>query len=314
MPMSRSLAAAFAGALLVSSAAPAGAAGMHAYTIVDPVLSMPAWSLALPAGWTAQGTMLPGSSCSGATTPVYKATGPAGLGAYFLPRVDWAWGPGARAGGDCMPWSSALSAKQFMAYQIGVEHVQKIADEPVPPPSAPVYGTLDQARALVRYTVGARPYEALLETTVTCQNGGVAALGEMHLCSGLVRKWYGPAGSVLPNLATFESLRLSLHQDWMARWTAAMRDRSSTLSRQQTQALLRQGDLAQATRMRQHQQYMASAEQSYAAHNDQFGRDQYRKQSNNDNFVDYVLDCQRFYNNDRTFRVSGTNCPNRQTF
>ncbi len=292
------------------------AAAMRQYEIVDPVLAMPAWTLDVPAGWSADGTMLPGTSCSGATTPVYKATSPDGrTGAYFLPRVDWAWGAGARAGKDCLPWARPVTAREFLRYQIGIEKAAFISEQPVPPPSAMAYGaTLDQARGLVRYTVGSRAYDAIIEATVTCRSGNVAALGEAHLCSGLVRKWFGPSGTVAPNVHMFEAMRLTLNQEWMARWKAAMEEHSIALSRQQTQALLRQGDLAQSARMQQHREYMASAQAAYAVHNANFALGQYRKQNNNDNFVDYVLDCQRYYNASGTVRISGGNCPNRQTF
>jgi hypothetical protein len=292
------------------------AAAMRQYTIVDPVLAMPAWTLAVPAGWSADGTMLPGTSCSGATTPVYKVTSPDGrTGAYFLPRVDWAWGPGARTGKDCLPWTRQVSAREFLRYQIGIEKAAFVAEEPVPPASPMGYGaTLDQARGLVRYTVGSRAYDAIIEASVVCRSGNVAALGEMHLCSGLVRKWFGPAGTVVPNVHAFEAMRLTLNPEWMARWKAAMEEHSIALSRQQTQALLRQGDLAQAARMQEHQQFMASMQHEADVRTGNFVLGQYRKQNNNDNFVDYVLDCQRYYNASGTVRVSGGNCPNRQTF
>jgi hypothetical protein len=259
--------------------------------------------------------MLPGSSCSSATTPVYKATSADGTrGAYFLPRVDWAWGAGARTGKDCLPWTSQVAARDFLRYQIGIEKVAFIAEEPVPPPAATGYGaTLDQARGLVRYTVGSRAYDAVLEATVTCQSGTVAALGEVHHCSGLVRKWFGPMGTVIPQLRTFEAMRLTLNPEWMARWKAAMEDRSVALTQQQTQALLRQGDLAQSARMHAHEQFMTSMQHEADVRTGNFVLGQYRKQRNNDNFVDYVLDCQRLYGS--AGRVSvGTNCPNRQTY
>jgi hypothetical protein len=302
---------------LTASIASAGlAAPMHAYDIVDPVLGMPAWTLALPAGWKADGTMMGGSSCSNVTSPVYKASSADGrTGADFLPRVDWAWGPGAHPKSDCAGWSSPLSAKKFLAYVIAAQQVHDERALPVPPPSATRPGaSLDQARELVQYYVGSQKYDAVLEGTVSCSTATMAVVGETHTCTGLVRKWYGPSGTVVPNLPMFEAIRLTLNQAWMTAWSNAMVRHFTDVSQRQTQALLAQGDLAAASRMHAHQQFMASQAAVADDRARKFAASQYRKQSNNDNFVDYVLDCTRFYNSEGTFRVSGTNCPNRQTF
>jgi hypothetical protein len=64
--------------------------------------------------------------------------------------------------------------------------------------------------------------------------------------------------------------------------------------------------------MRAHQAFMSSMEQSRENRNIRFQIGQYQKQRNNDNFVDYVLDCQRAYSGNN--RVSAGNCPNRQTY
>jgi hypothetical protein len=313
--MYRALSAALVFALIASLPARISAAPMHRYAIVDPVLGMPAWTLALPAGWKADGTMMGGSSCSNVTSPVYKASSADGrTGADFLPRVDWAWGPGAHPKSDCAGWSSPLSAKQFLAYVIAAQKVHDERSLPVPPPSAmPPGASLDQARELVQYYVGSQKYDAVLEGTVTCSTAMMAVVGETHTCLGLVRKWYGPSGTVVPNIRSFEAIRLTLNQSWMTAWTNAMVRHITEVSQRQTQALLAQGDLAAASRMRAHQQFMASQAAVADDRARKFAASQYRKQSNNDDFVDYVLDCTRFYNDERTFRVSGTNCPNRQT-
>jgi hypothetical protein len=78
--------------------------------------------------------------------------------------------------------------------------------------------------------------------------------------------------------------------------------------------LLEQGNLAQAARMHEHERFMAAQQQSAELRTMRFNEHLNTKQRNTDNFVDYVLDCTRFYNTQGTFRVSGTSCPNRQTF
>jgi hypothetical protein len=305
-------------ALAVTTFAPAARSqtgGMSTYAIVDPVLRQTAWTLQVPSGWNAGGTMMPGSSCNGSTSPIFRATSAdGGTGSYLLPRADWTWGGGIRPGKDCLPWAKALSAKEFLTYQIGVDKVQFVHPEPAPKaPAMTLPGfTSDAARYLVRYSVNGQPVEELLSATVTCHAAQMIALGTVHSCSAFVTRWFAPAGKVEGLVPMFTAMHLNLNQQWMSAWTAmtlnAMRQRSAV----QTQAMLAQGRLAQAQRDRAHADFMASFQRGADIRNQQFAASQYHKQNNNDNYVDYVLGCQRAYSGNS--RVSAGNCPNRQTF
>ncbi len=292
-------------------------AGWRTFAIGDPVLAMTAWTVAVPANWTAQGTMLPGSSCNSATSPIFKAASPDGRsGAYLLPRTDWAWGAGARSSGDCLPWHEAVSAKRFLAYQVGVEKVGFVREEPVPELADvhPQPGrTIDMARYLVRYAVHGQVVDEKLSATVTCGTTTLMAVGEQHSCSAFVTRWFAPTGKLDALVPTFRAMKFSLDQQWWGAWQAALADRFQRLTQAQTARLLEQGNLAQAQRMQAHQAYMASAQRGYDLHNAQFRQGQYDKQRRSDNFVDYVLDCQRAYSGGNRVSV-GSNCPNRQTF
>jgi hypothetical protein len=294
----------------------AQAAGSRPFAIVDPVLGMTAWTVPVPAGWTAEGTMLPGSSCVTGTSPVFKAVSPDGRsGANLLPRTDWAWGAGVRSADDCLPWHEAVSAKRFLTYLVHIRKVGFVREEPVPELAAArsQHGeTIDMARFLVRYSVDGQVVDEQLFANVTCSGGMVAAMGEQHSCSALVTRWFAPAGKLDAMLPTYRSMRFALDPDWWNAWQAALADRFRRLTATQTARLLNQGRLAQGQRMQAHEAYMASAQHGYDVHNDQFRRGQFQKQSRNDDFVDYVLDCQRAYSG--SVRVSvGYNCPNRQT-
>ena len=312
------IAGAAALALIVAASTPAARSqtgGMSTYAIVDPVLQQTAWTLQVPAGWHADGTMMPGSACNGSTSPIFRATSPdGGTGSYLLPRADWTWGGNIQPGKDCLPWAEPVSAKEFLTYQVGVDKVQFVRAEPAP--KAPVMTipgyTSDAARYLVRYSVNGRPVDELLSATVTCHAAQMAAIGTVHSCSAFVTRWFAPAGKVEGLVPMFTAMHLNLNQQWMQAWTAmtlnAMRQRSAA----QTQAMLAQGRLAQAQRDRTHADFMASFQRGAEIRNQQFAASQYRKQNNNDNQVDYILGCQRAYSGN--YRVSAGNCPNRQTF
>lgn len=282
-------------------------AGMREFAIVDPVLQMPAWTIPVPSTWKAEGTMLPPSSCNSSTTPVFKTVSPDGrTGAYLLPRIDWAWGAGVRPANDCLPWHEAVSPKDFLTYLMRIEKVGFVREVPVPDRGP------DTARYLVRYYANGQLVDEMLTAIVTCDDTMVAGVGQQHRCFALVTRWFAPSGKLQAMVPTFASMHFALNQQWMDQWTAHMQQRMHDLYASQTKALLESGRLAGAQRMAAHQDFMTSFQQGADRRKAQFVAGQYRKQNTNDNYVDYILDCQRAYSG--TTRVSSGNCPNRQTF
>jgi hypothetical protein len=300
---------------------------LRPFPIMDPVLRMQAWTLMAPANWTVDGTMLPGSSCVSGTTPLYRAFSPdEQAGVYVLPRVDWAWGPGVRASGDCLPWQSKVSAEDFLTYFIASHKLGLVRALSVPELeqarrnafSQPGFTTsIDMARDLVRYSINGRDTEEWVSATVQCIDKAAMGVGEQHNCSAFVTRWFAPLGSLQAMLPTFDAMKMTLNQQWMAAWNAMMQGNINTMYGKQTQALLEQGRLAQAQRMRAHQDFMAGMEAVRENRDIQFHQHMYDKQKQNEDFVDYVLDCQRLYssNPSEVSRLSvGGNCPNRQTW
>ena len=318
MSIGRFVSASLLALVVQSSAVSASASGdMRVFPINDPVLRMTAWTLTLPASWTADGTMLPGSSCSRATSPVYRAMSPDGnTGVYFLPRTDWAWGAGVRPSNDCLPLSGPVSAKSYLSGLARIRGFEIVRDVPIDAELADFRSNLrgwgDMARILVHYTVAGRPVEELMTATISCNQSMVMGVGQQGQCSANVKRWFAPAGQLQGMLPTFQALRMTLNQDWMQQWTAVMVQRTQRLYEGQTQALLAQGQLAQGQRMREHQDYMAAVGQSRDKSNARFVAGQYAKQRHNDDYVDMILDCQRLYSGDTRLSVGG-NCPNRQT-
>lgn len=297
-------------------------------SIIDPVLQMPAWTLSnIPDGWTAEGTMLPGSSCVSGTSPVVRVTSPDGqAGAYQLPRSDWAWGAGVRSQNDCLPFQGPLSAKEFLDHLARVRGLEIVREEPVPELDGMLrnaenmnrqsQGMMrfrpDLARYLVRYSVKEQAVEEWLTANVSCMDKMVMGLGQQHSCSAFVTRWFAPAGKFRALLPQFQEMRMTLNQPWMDRWQAAMVNHIQTVTQAQTAALLEQGRLAGAQRMQAHRDFTAATQRGYDAHNERARNDLARKTQNKEDYVDYILDCQRAYSGNR--RISAGNCVTRETF
>lgn len=301
---------------------------MRSYSIEDPVLQMPAWTLAVPAGWSAHGTMLPGNSCISATSPTYRAVRDDGqAGAYFLPSVGWAWGPGTHPGQDCLPYRAPISARDYLNSVIAAEHLGFVREEPTPEvenmreflraqaqrSNGQQRGSADMARYRVRYEVRGKDVEESIAASVTCLDSQVMGIGLQHACYAMVTRWFAPLGELDGLLPTFKAMTMTLDQPWMQRWTQVMQRRIGSLSAQQTRTLLAQGDVAQAARTRQQQSFMANFKQQGDARNQAFKAGQFQKQHHSDDFVDFVSDCSRLYSGNTRVSI-GANCPNRQTY
>ena len=163
----------------------------------------------------------------------------------------------------------------------------------------------------MRYSVNGQTVDEWLTASVMCNDSIVLGVGQTHGCSAFTTRWFAPSGKLEATIPTFKAMTLTLNQQWMAQWTAAMVTRTQRLYQGQTQRMLAQGRLAGAQRMQAHRDFMASFERA-ETRNQRFVAGQYQKQNNNDNYVDYILGCQRAYSGNS--RASGGNCPNRQTF
>jgi len=291
-------------------------AGMGQYSIDDPVLQMRAWTLTAPAGWTVAGTMLPPPSCSTGTSPVYKAVSPDGnTGVYLLPRADWAWGAGVRPATDCLPFGQEVSAKAYLTYLTRVLHVAFVSEEPIPNLDQMranfQHGTLDSALYIARYSVNGKAMGEYLSATVTCSQGVVMGLGTQHHCSAFTKRSFAPLAKLKAMRPTFDAMAMQLNPQWMQAWQAAMTSSIERRSQQQTQAMLYQGELAQRQRTLAHQDFMASMQGEAAQRTSNFEATEYQKQNNKENYVDYILDCQRYSGEGQ--RVAVGNCPVRET-
>lgn len=238
------------------------------------------------------------------------------MGRYLLPTAIWSWGAGTRPSNDCLPWQRVVSAKDYLTYLVRIEKVGFVADVPVPAeekiePSHPGQ-SVDQASYRVRYSLNKKPMEGMFHDVVICSAFTAGGIGASHTCFATVVRWFAPLGKLQAMIPTFSAMKMHVNPAWMSAWQSAMASRMNNLYAAQSKALLRQGELAAAARMQEHKAFMASQEAGAERRDIQFEEGQYQKQSNNDNFVDYVLDCQRYYNGNE--RISDIDCPERQTF
>jgi len=205
-----------------------------------------------------------------------------------------------------------------LSFFAAAEKVNIVRDEPVTgletlrQNMAQYGGTGDKAAVLARYAVNGLPMDERLFATVTCQTFTFAAVGQQHRCGATVIRWFAPSGKLEALVPAFESMKLALNPQWMSEWQAKMVAHSAAVSQQETNRLLQQGNIAQASRLQQHKAFMDNFAAEGVARDRTFTKQQYTRQQHSDNFVDYVLDCQRIYNGNSRVSV-GNLCPNRQT-
>jgi hypothetical protein len=298
---------------------------MRQFPLVDTVLNMTAYTVNAPANWKVEGAMMPPASCTGGgPMPTYSATAPDGLSGIFVPPAYyWAWGAGTSSRGDCLPVQEAIRANDFLTYFIRIKQLGFVREEPVPDlakhqqnvqkASRPGFTlNLDEARFLVRYQIGKETIDEQISASVMCNEMQVAAVGVQHHCSATVWRTFAPSARLEATLPMLKSITVSMNPAWNEEWTTTMARRIGQLYQAQTQAMLERGRQAEAVRMKQHEDFMASMERGRDLRNQQFREGQYVKQQNKEDYVDYALDCHRI-SSDGTHYANIGNCPDRET-
>ncbi len=306
-----------------------GQTGRRTVPIVDPVLGMTAYTLEVPQDWRVDGGMTPGTTCSAGTSPTYRAFSADGkTGRFLLPRIDWAWG--TNAGKDCNLFPGIVPAKDVITYFIRLRQLGFVNELPVPqldqmkkqsedqtrqaraqsPAMQPTF-SIDMARFLVRYSLNGQGMEESVTATTSCVESTMLAIGRVHTCSAFIERIFTPRGKLDAMVPMMAGMKLSINPEWNQAWTDTMVRHIRQLSQQQTQAMLKRGEVAANQRMREHQQFMASMQQGRDLSNLQFQEHLYNKTEQKEDFVDYITDCQRLTNG--YTRLSVGNCQARET-
>lgn len=264
--------------------------------LIDPVLQMEAYAYKMPEGWSFEGTILPGPSCNGVPSPVYRATSPDGITQMKEePPLDWSWGdeppPGSRfmKTDDCLKWTQEVSAADFVNYMIGVLHVTRVKDIPVDPqvtagfaeavrknnaswaaqtpPSDPFpmrISRREPAMSIVRYNLGAVPVEERLSVILTCTDASQPLLrggwGHRHKCGAAVSRWRTRQGNMDAMSPVFFTAAASgvMNPQWNQRWLQALQADAAS-----ARAI---GAASQAQTQRMHNQQMAAQEMRNQQH------------------------------------------------
>lgn len=106
--------------------------------IADPMLSMNAVAVKVPARWQFKGRFSKGDTCATIPEAIYKATSPDGVTSVSQePNVAWKWGTGPAFSSidtkDCLPFHGPMTAESFLKHYVAtMTWMRYVGSEPVP--------------------------------------------------------------------------------------------------------------------------------------------------------------------------------------
>jgi hypothetical protein len=307
-------------------------AGMRKEAIDDPTLSVKAFDVYVPAKWHFAGRMIQGTSCSAIAFPVFRATSPDGLTILErLPRVDWKWGSGPNAAGDCLPLKRELSAKEFLKYMAATFQVQYVADDPYPADVVaqnnrgfedakaanaakyraagmiPPEEHTDMDRAIVSYKNGSFTIKGQIAASIYCSTNTVHANPNQpawvtHSCTATMRYVRAPEAQYAAAMKLLERAGAVQNPQWAQAWS--QRNNAQTqqgLNRINQQAAQTQAQLnashqqfmqSQATRQKMHEEFMATMQRGTDMSMNRTAQAMNARSTATSNWVDYALDQQ----------------------
>jgi hypothetical protein len=197
-----------AASIPLTSAQPGGTKRVE---IVDRVFNRTAYTYAVPATWSFQGAVIPGTRCDASPSPVFRTSSQDGMtGEYFLPRVDWFF-PNTTSP-ECALWRQMISAREFLTYMVGVLRVGFVREEDIGGdiaeyrrnidkmnaqfgPTMTVRG--DMAKFLVRYELNGRAVDEWVSALVQCSESVVAGMrSHFFRCGAYTHAPTGAAGAI----------------------------------------------------------------------------------------------------------------------
>jgi hypothetical protein len=291
--------------------------------IIDPALNMKAYDVSVPGGWSYQGTLMQGDSCSSLPSPVWRAYSPDGLSEFRrLPRFDWSWSNAPYAPkpkGDCLPLQADVSATQFIAYLGQILHLKPLGEMAEPDFARAFLQNIENDNAGIRARVGQSPFrgsaaagrfeaqngtftiEVQIRAGVGCAHQdlpGFAGNGKLfqETCGAEVRIVRAPKGK-LDNLLASVNAHGGFREDpaWTQTLVALMQQQmiaDAQRTRQIMAARQVQYQHDQAVRAQQNDQYQAAIQAGYAQHNANEVQNMDARHTPASDWVDYALDQQ----------------------
>ena len=270
--------------------------GFRTEAIYDPALNMKAYDVTIPAGWKYQGTLVPGSSCNGNPTPVFRAYAADGLTEFRrMPRFDWSWGNAPynpRPKGDCLPLNHDVSAIQFAEHLSKLQKGENFQQSPLGQMFEQNFRQAlnddnaftmshggvrafrgDAAAARFEYLNGSFTIEEQVRVGIRCTHADQPGLyGKSYFhedCGADVRVLRAPKGRLDALISMMDSRTTGAVAD--GRWTQAYnQERQQQMNqmlagnRVNQQAILAQGEEAARVRQQQNQEYLAGQQGRYA--------------------------------------------------
>jgi hypothetical protein len=291
--------------------------------IVDPAFNMKAYDVFVPGGWSYQGTLMQGDSCSSLPSPVWRAYSPDGLSEFRrLPRFDWSWSNAPYAPkpkGDCLPLQTDVSAAQFVANLGQIQSLHAMGEMAEPEFTRAFLQNVENDNAGIRARTGESPFrgsagagrfevqngtftiEVQIRVGVRCAHHdlpGFSGNGKLfqETCSAEVRIVRAPKGKL-------ESLLASLNAHGGFRedpaWTqmlVSLMQQQMVVDAQRTHQILAARQVQfqhdQAVRAQQNEQYQAAVQAGYARHNASEVQNMDARHTPASDWVDYALDQQ----------------------
>jgi hypothetical protein len=318
--------------------APAAAAqSLSTGIITDPSLGgIKAFTVAIPAGWKFQGTVVRGPECNPISFPVFRAYSADGLTEMrLLPAFNWSFHPAIKMNtvAGCLPIQRTLTAEEFLDHFVelipgGVhvvgsmtiapayhERVEKVAAN-LNANNFGVHATVDAAAARVETVNGSFLIEQRVRVWVECRTNSQVGKFSGGGCSAHVDVLRAPKGKLDALVALVDSHDLTKpvsDPQWVATYMqrqqrenanrmAALRE---TENRQN--AMLRtQFEQIQETMNRNHEAFMAQQESQFRSAMNNANSAMNARSTAASDWVDYALDQQTVSGSGGTVKVSNS--------
>jgi hypothetical protein len=316
---------------------PTGAQPLGTGTITDPSLGgIQAFTVAIPAGWQFQGTVLRGPDCNPISFPVFRAYARDGLTEIrLLPAFNWSFHPAIqmKTVAGCLPIQQTLTASQFLDHFVelipgGVhvtgpmsiaplyqQRVEKFATN-MNANNNGVHVTVDTAALRVETVNGSFIIEQRIRAWVECRTNSQLGKFSGGGCSAhidVLRARKGKLDELVALVDRHDLTKVVNDPQWLAAYmqrqqregAARMAALRQTEARQS--AMLRtQYEQMQQTMNRNHEAFMAQQEsQFHSAMNNANNAMNARTTAASD-WVDYALDQQTVSGSGGTVKVSSS--------
>ncbi len=314
----------------------AAAQPLDSGTITDPTLGgMKAFTIAIPAGWKFQGTVVRGPECAPISFPVFRSYSPDGLNEMrLMPVFSWSFHPAVKMNtvAGCLPIDHTLTAAQFLDHFVelipgGVHVIGSIGtgrayqgriDRMVANRKANGNGggqvALDAAALRVETVNGTFVIEQRLRAWVECRTNNQLGKFSGGGCSAHVDVLRAPKGKLDALIALDDARDLTKPVNDDA-WLAAIMQRQQRegaariAALQQTEArqmamLRTQYEQMQATMNRNHAAFMAQQESQFRSSMNNANNAMNARTTAASDWVDYALDQQTVTGSGGTVKVS----------